>query len=182
LAVHTGHAKGNLSLDYSDILDPEIILVSHPEIKEILEEIMIKGWRYLYIETKGKAISEFDVDHRYRFTVDGLGFNIEINLGQTQLPVTRVTDVEEFRINICSKAFPRAITIDLSKGIVTYIHEAFWGLQEDWKNQRDRVAKGKEVYEIAKWLLETKNMKLHENYRMERFRELSKLFETIAVD
>jgi hypothetical protein len=175
--MHIGHAKGKLSLEYSDMVDPETILRYHPELKSMLEEIIRAGWKYLYIVTRGRAIAEFDVQHKYRLTADGLGYNVKIAIGNQRPQITGVPEVEEFRINICSKSFPRAATMDLSKGIVTYLHDAFWGWQEEWKNDPDRFSQSKEVYEVARWLLDMKKMKLHENYKLQRFEELRELFE-----
>jgi len=38
------------------------ILKFHPEIQLILDEIVEKGWKYLYIETRGKAIAEHNLE------------------------------------------------------------------------------------------------------------------------
>lgn len=174
--VHAGFSKGKLSLEYTDMVYPLAVLGFHPEMKTQLDEITQQGWTYLFIESRAKTVSDFDVDQTYRLLEDGAGYYVQLFLGERPPPITGMPEVTEFRINICTKSFPRAATIDLTKGIVTYIHEAFWEWQEEWRNDATRLSQATEVYEVAKWLLDVKKMKLHEELKMERYTALSKLF------
>ncbi|MEM3953241.1 MAG: hypothetical protein QXP74_07545, partial [Nitrososphaerota archaeon] len=58
-------AEGKLILKYSGRLTPELALKCAPEYKAILEEIMSKGWKYLYIETMGRYSIELDLSGKY---------------------------------------------------------------------------------------------------------------------
>jgi len=174
--VHAGFLKGKFSLEYTDMVHPLAVLKYHPEMQKQLDEITQQGWNSLYIESRGKTVCDIDVDQTYRLLEDGVGYYIQLFLGEERPAITDIPEVTEFRINICTQSFPRAATIDLSKGVVTYVHEAFWEWQEEWRNDAARLSQATEVYEVAKWLLDVKKMKLHEGLKMERYTALSKLF------
>jgi hypothetical protein len=175
--VHYGFLKGNLSLEYTGLVHPADVLHYHPELKARLDEILEQGWTYLFIETRARSVSNLDIEDRtYKLTADGRGYYVVIELGETPPEVNGMPEVTELRINICTKSFPRAATIDLTKDAVTYVHEAFWQWQEEWRGDPIKLAKATEVYEVARWLLDVKKMIPHEELKMERFRELSKLF------
>jgi hypothetical protein len=174
--VHAGFAKGRLSLEYTGLVNPAAVLKYHPEFQARLDEILQHGWTYYLIETRGRSVSDVDIDQTYRMLSDGLGYSVYLGLGEEPPGVTSVPEVTEFRINISTKSFPRAVTVDLTKDTITYIHEAFWEWQEEWKGDSTKLLQATEVYEVAKWLLDVKNMKLVEGLDMERFRKLSGLF------
>jgi hypothetical protein len=174
--VHAGFSKGKLSLEYTDMVSPLAVLNFHPELKGQLDEITQQGWTYLFIESRAKSVCDVDIDQAYRLLEDGAGYYVQLFLGEGPPGITGMPEVTEFRINICTKSFPRAATIDLTKGMVTYIHEAFWEWQDEWKNDPTKLLQATEVYEVAKWLLDVKKMKLQEDFKLERFAALSKLF------
>ncbi len=183
-----GKAKGKLTLEYTGKLNPEEVLKTFPEFREALNEIKSKGWRYVYIEITGKSFIELEVaDYPCRIIPYGVwaganAFTLDIDLGR-KLPEVKVGEVEQFRINIASKTFPRAATVDLAKKVITYIEEGFWNWRNEWKDDESKLQPAKEVYEIVKWLIEEKKFKLHENYQEARFqelkREIEKYFTTI---
>ena len=168
---------------------PEEILRFHPEIQSFLDEIEKKGWRYLYIETKGTAVAEFDLDGlQYRIRREGtdhplfrsspMGVGqtlLEIAVGQRTPKVSEVPEVGVFRINVSTTSFPRAATVDITKELVTYLNEAFWGWQKGWESDEKRLSEAREVHEVAKWLLEVKKQKLHESYNIDRYNEISRV-------
>jgi hypothetical protein len=78
---------------------------------------------------------------------------LEIELGQKLLTFSAVPQVQMFRINVSTKSFPRAVTVNIAKGLVTYLNEAFWGWQNRWERDEKRLSKAKEVHHVAKWLL-----------------------------
>jgi hypothetical protein len=174
--VHAGFTKGKLSLEYTDMVYPLAVLEFHPEIKAQLDEISQQGWTYLFIESRAKSVSDFEIDQSYRLLEDGVGYYVQLYLGDHPPAITGMPEVTEFRINICTKSFPRAVTLDLSKNMITYIHEAFWEWEEAWKDDPAKLAQATEVYEVARWVLEVKKMKLHEELKMDHYTALSKLF------
>jgi hypothetical protein len=174
-----GNITGKLSIEFTDLVHPTDLLRFHPEFVPMLEAIKKEGWSCLFIETKARAVSDFDVAHHARLLEDGNGFSVEIRLGDQPPPVTGMPEVLEFRINISTMSFPRAATIDLSKGVVTYFHDAFWEWKEEWKNDPTKLSEAKQVYDVAKWLLDVKKMKLRDDLGIEHFRELSKTFQAL---
>jgi hypothetical protein len=165
----------------------EDILKSHPELQSFLDDIEKEGWKYLYIETAGTSVAEIDLDgSQYKVRIDvngasGVGPHqnvLEIELGQKPVTFSAVPEVEMFRINVSTKTFPRAATVDIAKGLVTYLNDAFWAWQPGWEKDAKKLSEAREVHDVAKWLLEIKRQKLHGTYSMERFNELSKLLES----
>jgi hypothetical protein len=173
---HAGFAKGKLSLEYAGLVSPAAVLKYHPEFQARLDEISQHGWSYYLIESRGRSVSDVDVDQSYRMVADGRGYFVYISLGEEPPPVSDLPEVTEFRINVSTKSFPRAVTVDLTKDTITYIHEAFWEWQQEWKDDLTRLSQAREVYEVAKWLLDVKNMKLVEGLDVGRFEKLSGLF------
>jgi hypothetical protein len=165
----------------------EEILKFHLELQSFLDDIEKKGWRYLYIETRGSAMAEIDLDGSpYKVRVadvsgtSGMGGGqqiLEIALGQKTVKLGEVPEVDVFRINVSTKSFPRAVTVDISKGVVTYLNEAFWGWERGWEQDAKKLAEAREVHEVAEWLLEIKKQKLQESYNSDRYNEISRLIE-----
>lgn len=174
----SGYARGRLSLELEERI-PDRILKFRPEIRLMLEAIVKKGWRYLYIETRGTAVAEVDLEMKpcklmsYGETIGREYCSIEI-ITERFPEIKDIKEVEEFSINISTKSFPRAVTVDLSDGVVTYLQDAFWKWESGWEKDPEKLSKAKEVYGVAKWLLEDKKLKLHENFSIERYREICK--------
>ena len=180
-----------MRLESSDRMFPEEILKFHPELQSFLDEIEKKGWRYLYIETKGTAVAEIDLDGlQYRIRRDGtdhplfrssaMGVGqtmLEIAIGQRTPKLSGVPEAGIFRINVSTKSFPQAVTVDITKGLVTYLNDAFWGWQKEWERDEKKLSEAKEVHEVAEWLLEVKKQKLHESYNVDRYNEISRLLQ-----
>jgi len=179
--LYTGYAKGKLSLEFTE-RTPEGVLRFHPEIRSMLEEIKKEGWKYLYIEARGRAVAEVDLEKApcrlmSHAVYGGRGsYAVEVEIGKPP-EIRDVPEVEEFRINVSTKSFPRAATVDVSKGVVTYLHDAFWKWESGWEKDPEKLSEAKEVYEVAKWLLDVKKLRLHESYSIERYKELRKILE-----
>jgi len=171
-------AKGKLTFQYSTGIAADEILRFHPEFRSMLEDIKRQGWKYLYIETRGRATGELDLEKApCKFMWNARGYFLEIEIGPVGPTIIDVPEVEEFRINVSTRSFPRAATVDLSKGIVTYLHEAFWGWQKEREKDLRKLSECKEVYEVARWLIDVKKQRLSEGYDGERYKELCKLLE-----
>lgn len=176
--MFSGHVTGHLRIVYSGRMIAEDILRFHPELQLILDEIVKMGWKYLYIETKGKAVAEVDLKEcPYELDTHDYHNKIEVEMGQKPLEIEDVPEVEEFKINVSTKSYPRAATVDLSKGVVTYLHDAFWGWEKGWEKDSRKLAEAREVYEVVRWLLDIKKLRLDASYSMERCDVLSKLLQ-----
>lgn len=182
LIVHQrGIAQGKLTLEFTGRVLPEDVLKFFPNFKIFLDEIKERNLRYIYIQTNGKTIVEFDVTNQpskiipYGVWSGQRSFTINIDVG-SNIPNIKIGAVEEFRINIATKNLPRAATVDLAKNLVTYIDESFWNWTDDWKTDESKLSLALEVYDVVKWLVEDKKFTLHENYSLERYQELKEKF------
>jgi hypothetical protein len=185
-------------LDSTDRMAAEDVLKFHPELQSFLDEIENKGWRYLYIEARGTSVAEIDLDRSpYKIAVadvyprpttasdDVYGppdtnvapLLLEVELAQKIIKLGGVPEVQMFRINVSTKSFPRAATVDIAKGVITYLNEAFWSWEETWKEDPKKLAEAREIHEVAEWLLEMKKQKLQENYSLDRYKEISTLLK-----
>lgn len=182
LIIHQkGIAQGKLSLEFTGRVLPEDVLKFFPDFKTFLEEVKEKNWRYIYIQTSGKTVIEFDIANLpskiipYGIWTGQSNFTINIDIG-SNIPEPKISAVDEFRINIATKNLPRAATIDLAKNLVTYIDEPFWNWTDEWMSDESKLSLALEVYEVAKWLIEDKKFTLHENYSPEKYQELKEKF------
>lgn len=182
-----GEANGSLTLRFKGLMQAEDVLRFHPEIQAQLDEIAKKGWKYLFIQVTGTAVSEVkakNVPCRLRMSNVYAGRTIqpppilELNFGQNRPDLSGMPEVQEFRINVCSKSFPRAVTVELAKGVVTYIHDAFWKWESSWQTDSTKLSQAREVYEIATWLIEEKEYRLVEAFSNARYQELASQFKT----
>jgi hypothetical protein len=181
--TYPGEAKGNLTLRAKGIMQAGDVLKYHPEIQAQLDEIVRQGWKYLYVEILGTAVAEVAVGnlpyHIRQGAAPGMQAMgrsskvLEITIDRKLLNLKDVPDVQEFRVNVCSKNFPRAATVNLAKGIVTYLHDPFWKWEKGWENDKKKISDAKEVYEIATWLIDVKKFKLIDAFQPERYRELA---------
>ena len=185
-----GYASGKVTLQMRGIMPAEDVLRFHPELQERLDEIVRLGWRYLYIEASGTALRDVEGDKMpYVWAVDPSSTELDtprqhtlitLDAGERPLRITGVPMVEAFRINISTKHFPRAATLDLSKGIVTFLHDPFWRWEKGWERDEKKRSDALEVYEVAKWLLDSKGLKLMEPFTMERYKALQAAVEGLA--
>jgi len=172
--MYKGVLTGHFTAEYIGDMVAEDILKFRPEIRPILDEIAKMGWRYLYIVTKAKAIAELDLSKcQYHFDTHEYPNVLKLILGSKTLEIDSVPEVEEFTVNVSTKSYPRAATVDISKGLVTYLHDPFWGWKKGWEKDPKKLAEAKEVYEVARWLLEVRKLSLAPSLSMQRYDELS---------
>jgi hypothetical protein len=185
-----GRASGKLRFESSGRLAADVILAFHPELKSFLDEVVRQGWKFLYIDTKATALAETEVQgvpySIYSAFDDGghgmgpSGYVIQLQVGPTLPKIVAVSSVEEFRINVSTKDYPRAATVDISNGTVLYIHDAFWRWERGWEQDERKLSSAKEVYAVAKWLLEEKKLKLSQPFELKRYEEISALLKDIS--
>ncbi|MBS7654642.1 MAG: hypothetical protein QXO01_03305 [Nitrososphaerota archaeon] len=175
-------ANGKLTLEYDGRLTPELVLKNFLEYKSILDEITLKGWKYLYIEMTGKYFVELEFSGQpsriIPYAADWFTkgrFSIDVELGKP-FPEVKIKEVDEFHINISTKSFPRSVTVELVKQIITYVENTFWDWMDEWMEDKEKLSKAFEVYEVVRWLMEEKKFKLHENLHEERCRGLLQKF------
>ena len=195
-----GEVSASLRLRSTGMTTAEAILSFHPEIKSQLDEVKKHGWVYLYIRNSATAECEVELPKSsYRITWGPQRYGgwdetagreeqvrpppevIEVSLGSVPLEIKRMPEVQEFVVNICSKSFPRAATVDLAKspGSVTFLNDPFWKWEVGSEVDEKKLSDAKEVYEIASWLIDEKNFRLAREVTEERYSELSYRFKKI---
>jgi len=139
---------------------------------------MDKGWRYFFIEGYGVILAELDI-HSLPFTYQAKehlrgGFinTLSVDFGRS-IPKPRlksIINLERFIINIRNQDYSRAITIDIAKNEITYIHDLLWICKGE-----DCMKEAEGVFRILEWLVEEKKLRLP-NGEDEKYRELTILF------
>ena len=186
----TGEAKGSLHFRSTGLMQPSEALKFRPDIRAQLEDIKNQGWKYLFIEVIGTVQGALELENTpFKISSFGslrMGESIPLNvlqltIGNRSPAIVGTPEVKEFRINICTKSFPRAATVDLAAGTVTYIHDPFWRWERGWENDKEKLSEAREVQEVAAWLLDVKKYKLIEPFKLERYQELSALFRELPA-
>lgn len=182
----SGAAGGHLILQTSDAIPGTDILPFHPEIKSTLDEIVKRGWKYIFIETRATAMAELDLPWcnysiksahpedpapEVRNSPENL---LELDIGALPLTITGIPKVQTFRVSVSSKSIPRAATADLVSQTVTQISDPLWKWEQGWEADQRRLAEGLEAYEIVSWLLDAKGFHLAQGLSLERYHELSR--------
>jgi len=191
-----GEAKGTLALRSSGAIAPEILLKFHPEIETELSEIVKKGWKYVCIDARGTAIAQTMLENSSYWLGAAPGFMrkpaatqeivksqpefaLTVYIGPVPPEVESVPEVLGFKVNVSSKTFPQAATVDLATGIVTYLHDPFWRWEKGWEADGKKLSEAREVYEVATWLIEVKKFKLIDAFKPERYQELVETFKSM---
>ncbi|MEM4001621.1 MAG: hypothetical protein QXW86_12985, partial [Saccharolobus sp.] len=108
--------NGVLNIEPSGRVLPEDAIKSNLEIKNILEEILSKNWKYIYIDVHGTYYIKTEltgttcrlIPHTVSPRGDPESYAVYIHLGN-KLPEITIKNLEEFSINVSTKNFPRAV-------------------------------------------------------------------------
>ena len=185
-----GTTDGDVSLRYTAKLAASDILKFHPELKAKLDDVSARKWAYLYVETSGTALARLSFDGEsfkiiptsfFEGGISGIPETLlQVRIWPNAPELLAVPEVKTFRINICSKSFPRAATVDLSIDVVTYLHDPFWKWEEGSEKDKTKLSEAREVYEIATWLIDVKKYKLDQALDTQRYKELTKIFNGMS--
>lgn len=173
----TGIVDGKLEIKTETSLTLDEVLKYRPDAQAFLDQLSKKGWRYYFIECYGTVLKEMEVSAPYNFRVGehlrgGFTYTLTMEFGRT-IPNALLKDVislERFVLNICSKDYPRGVTIDLTKNEVTYVHDSLWVSKGEGCTEEAR-----DVLRILQWLIEDKKFKLAAGDG-DKYRELVNLF------
>ena len=172
-----GSVDGRLDIRVDKYLTLDELLTHLPAAKSFLKELSGKGWRYYFIEGYGIVVMQLEMaSSPYAAQVKehprgGLNFSLSLDFGRSvpQLKLGRIIDLHRFIVNICSKHYPRAITVDLSKSDIIYVHESLQGTKKEEVKEEVR-----DIMEILQWLIGVKKFKLGISDR-KRYKELMTL-------
>lgn len=183
-----GSAYGKLIVEFLGKVSPEDVLNNFEEVKSLLNEVKSKGFKYLFIESEGRYFIEIDFSGQQCsiYPLDDLRLSknprlaITIETMSEQIPEkVIIRELEKFKINISTEKINRAVSLDLAKGVILYVHEAFWDWNDGWVNDEEKLSQAKKICEIVRWLLEEKKFKLDEGLDIEHCNNLLRKFEKL---
>lgn len=169
----TGVVDGKLEIKTETSLTLDEVFAYRPAIQDFLDELSEKGWRYYFIECHGTVLKEMAISAPYTFLVGehlrgGFTYKLTVDFGRA-IPDALLKDVislDRFIVNICSRDYPRGVTIDLVKNEVTYVHESLWVSKGE-----GCIDEARDVLKILQWLIDGKKFKLAVG-NGKRYREL----------
>ena len=165
-------------------LKEEDVLKHHSWLKPLLEEIKGKGLEYRILNVDAEVLVELDLDKLvlnlkyYAPRIDEFGregtYELSAELGNKPPAIIKVLSIKSFEIDISTKHCPHAIRIDPFKRKINYISDVLWNFGEE---KPKNLAEAREVYEVAKWLVEEKGFELKDEYVIKDYKKLLELFE-----
>jgi hypothetical protein len=176
LPPRTGCMNGKLEVETDRFIILDELLTSLPAMKTFLSELTKKGWRYFFIEGYGTVVLEIDIagtDYKWlaqEHPRGGFAYNLALEFGRRlpKIGFKKISKLDRFIINICSKDHARGVTADLRSKKITFIHDSLWDLKSG-KITQD----AKDILGIAQWLIEEKKFNLEMSGGMERYRKLA---------
>jgi len=183
IPMEKGIVKGKLVLKCPGRALFSEMMKIRPDIESLLAEIESKGWRHFYVDHEASLVGEIEFDNvEYQIVPWSIlrgpyGMIIDV---KWNFPQITGLELEKLIYNVFTKnTFPRAITVDVQKKIITYISDSFWKWEEEWVNDESKKMKALEIYELLRWFIEEKGFQLTHEYSIERWRQLSEIFEKI---
>ena len=157
-----GYANGKIQIETEVPLTLDELCRYCQTEKAFLDELADKGWRYYFIDGYGKVVKEIDIASPYTFLVTEHprgGFTYQLSFDfQRSMPDAVLKDIhslDRFVVNVCSKDYPRGVTVNLASKEVTFVHESLWISKGDGCTEE-----AKDVLRILRWLVEEKGFKL----------------------
>ncbi|MDP2916462.1 MAG: hypothetical protein Q8O16_00870 [Dehalococcoidia bacterium] len=175
LPPRTGCMNGKLEVQTQRFITVDELRTHLPSARAFLDEVTKKGRRYLFIDGFGEVLMEVDIEAaEYKWQTSehprgGFAYSLSMDFGR-RLPKVRlkeIVNVDRFIVNICSKDYPRGVTVDLIKSEVTYVHDCLWVTKG-----KGCAAEAKDVLKILKWLVEDKKFKLAADGGKRRYQQL----------
>jgi hypothetical protein len=170
--------KGKFRLSEADILR------FHPWIKPFIEEVKSKGWNYEFSNVIAEVLVELNLDELVltlsyhpprieRCEEEGV-YEISARLGE-EPAIMKVLSIDRFNVDVFPEHCLHAVEVDPFKREVKRIKDVLWdGLGEKCSGKLDEA---RDVYEIAKWLIEEKGFKASDDYVVKNYKKLVDIFE-----
>jgi len=171
----TGCINGKLEVQTKRFITFDELLTHFPAIAAFFKELTKMGRHYYLIDSHGTVVLEMDInDTDYKWQTQehprgGFAYNLLMDFGR-QLPkvnLKQIDSLDRFIVNICSKDYSRAITINLINNHITYVHDSLWSLKGN-----KITADARDVLNILQWLVDKKKFKLEMKGGLERYRKL----------
>ena len=174
----TGCLNGRLEVRTERFITIDELLKHYPAKKAFLDELTGMGRRYYLIDGHGTVVLEMELaSAAYQWQTQehprgGFAYNLSIEFGR-QLPkleAKSIAQLDRFIVNICSKDYSRAVTVDLKNNEISYVHDSLWETKGSTLS-----AEARDVLAILQWLIEKKKFKLTASGGMPRYRKLAEL-------
>jgi hypothetical protein len=171
----TGSMNGKLYVETERFLTFDELYTHVSKYKTFFDELDKKGLRYLLIDSYSRVSMELDIVNApytwqsYEAPRGGFAYKLNFDFGRRlpMLNLFKVISLDRCIINICSQDYARAVTIDLIKNEVTYVHDSLWILKGEGYPREAR-----DVLSILSWLIEGKKFKLTVSGGEKYYREL----------
>ncbi len=171
----TGSMTGKLEVESERFITFDELLAHIPQVKAFLGELNKKGLRSLLIDAHGRVVMELEINsapyswQMYEAPRGGFAYKLGFDFGRSlpKLSLKRIVNLDNCILNICSRDFARAITVELVSNEITYVHDSLW------VSKGEGCAKeAQDVFKILRWLLEEKKLKLAVTGGVDYYREL----------
>jgi hypothetical protein len=171
----TGTMGGKLQVETERFVTVDELYYHVIDFKNFIDELDKKGLKYLLIDCHGKVVMEIAIEaapyiwQSYEAPRGGFAYKLDFDFGRRlpRMGLKSVISLENCIINIRTKDFARAITIDLVKKSVTYVHDSLWVLQG-----QDCARESQEVLKVLHWLVKNKRFTLEVSGGESHYRKL----------
>jgi hypothetical protein len=171
----SGSMEGKLYVETDRFLTFDELYTYVPRYKTFFDELDKKGWRFLLIDSHSKVVMELDIVNApytwqsYEAPRGGFAYKLDFDFGRRlpMLKLFKVISLDMCIINICSRDYARAVTVDLIKNEITYVHDSLWILKGEGCAREAR-----DVLGILQWLLNNKEFKITANGGEKQYKEL----------
>ncbi len=171
----TGNIAGKLVLEAEKSIALDELLAHVSSAKKFLDELSAEGWKYHFIDGYGKVVFEFNLDsypynwQTYEHPRGGFAYKLILDFERRlpKLQLVSIIRVDRFIVNILSKDYPRAVTVDLLKNEIVYVHDSLWVAGGD-----SCYEEAKDVLKILVWLVDTKKFNITVSGGKDRYKEL----------
>jgi len=183
IPMEKGVVRGKLILKCPGRVPFSEIMKMRPDIESLLAEVELKGWRHFYVDHQADLVGEIEFENvEYQIVPWSIlkgPYSMIIDI-KWNFPQVTGLELEKLVYNIFTKnTFPRAITVDVQNKTITYVSDVLWKWDDESIKDESKKVKALETYELLKWFIEEKGFQLTQEYSMERWRQLSGIFEKI---
>jgi hypothetical protein len=171
----TGTMTGKLDVETERFVTFDELYTHHPQAQTFFDELEKKGRTFFFIDCHCKVMLEMDLEsasyvwQMYEAPRGGFAYKLAFDFGRRlpKLGLKKIVSIERCLVNICSKDYARAVTIDLTRNEINYIHDSLWD-----SRRKGYTEEAKDVLAILQWLIEDKKFTLAVSGGESHYREL----------
>lgn len=185
--LERGRAAGKLSLECLGKIDLDALFRNDPElsneVRSIQSEIENMGLKYSYVDHFVRFFGELELnDVEYQMMPWSLfkgNYSLMIDIG-TVLPIVKDIKLHKFIIGVrTDRAAHDLVVLDIKNREIVRIDETFWGWEDGWENDLEKLSEAADTHYILKWLINQKGFNLSSEYSVRRYQKISEILEKI---